>query len=110
MNNSAAHSKLVNEILVALSRAGVLCWKQHQGRVLTLSGKPIKVGLNGAGDINAILPPRGRFASIDAKTGSGVQSDKQEKFQKAVEKQGGLYLVARSVEDALELVEQERNQ
>jgi len=109
MNNSAAHSKLVADILIALSRAGVLCWKQHQGYMLTLSGNRVRVGQKGAGDVNATLPPRGRYASIDAKTGDGQQTKDQENWQKAVELRGGLYIVARSVDDALRLVEQERD-
>ena len=108
MNNSAAHSKLVADILVALSRAGVLAWKNHTGMGRTMAGNPIRFGLKGSADILAVLPPRGRFAGIEVKTGTGRQRTQQGKFEKAVQMRGGLYLVARSVEDALALVEEER--
>ena len=109
MDNSAAHSKLVNECLVELSRAGVLAWKNHTGAGRSFAGNVMRFGLKGSADILAVLPPNGRFAAIECKTGSGVQKTQQQKFEKAVLLRGGLYLVARSAADALDLVEQERS-
>ena len=108
MNNSAAHSKLVSEILVALSRAGVFAWKNHTGMGRSMAGNLMRFGLKGSADILAVLPPRGRFAGIEVKTGTGRQKATQSNFEKAVALRGGLYLVARSVEDALELVNGEK--
>lgn len=95
------HSVLVNQILVALSRAGVLAWKNHTGMGVSLSGNPIKFGLVGSSDILGVIPPDGRFLGVEVKTGTGKQRKRQGKFETAVASRGGLYIVARSVEDAL---------
>lgn len=110
MDRSAAHSKLVNETLMALSRAGILAWKNHTGAGRSFAGTVMRFGLKGSADILAVIPPAGRFAAIECKTGDGKQSAQQAKFEKAVLLRGGLYLVARSVADALDLVEREKSQ
>lgn len=43
----------------------------------------------------------GRHTWIEVKTPTGSQSEDQVKFQRDVEAHGGVYLVARSVEDAI---------
>ena len=75
MDRSAAHSKLVNQCLVALSRAGALAWKNHTGVARSFSGNVIRFGLNGSADILAVIPPHGRLAAIECKTGKGRQAD-----------------------------------
>lgn len=39
VSNSTEHQNLVNEILVALSACGVLCWPIHTGVAVTPTGR-----------------------------------------------------------------------
>ncbi len=72
------------------------------GMVVLKNGRPIKFGVPGLGDINGITD--GHPLQIEAKTKVGRQSEQQIKFQIAWEKAGGIYILARSPEQALEMI------
>ena len=101
---NAAHEDLVEDVCKALSDLGALCWKHPTGEAPGLRGGWVQFGLRGSGDIIAVLPPDGRFLSVEVKTGSGRQTGPQRNFQRAVERVGGRYVVARSVKDAVDAV------
>lgn len=46
----------------------------------------------------------GRFFAIEVKAPKGKQSDEQASFQKAVENAGGIYILARSLEDVQKVI------
>lgn len=108
MNRNAAHSKLVNEILLALSADGVLCWDNPTG-VAFRCRAVISYGLPGSPDILAIVGPFGRFLGVEVKSGKGCLSRAQKRFRDAAIARGGVYIVARSVQDVLDAVAQIRN-
>ena len=54
-------------------------------------------GIPGQPDIFAII--QGRFVGIEVKTVVGRQSKDQKNWQRNCERAGGLYILARSVED-----------
>ena len=54
--------------------------------------------INGVADIIGVLPG-GRFLAVECKSVRGRQTEPQRAFQEAVEASGGLYVLARSVED-----------
>jgi hypothetical protein len=68
----------------------------------------IKAGIDGQGDITGIFPVQvgtilaGWRLEIEVKIGKDCQSVQQKAFQQAMEKAGGIYIVARSVEQSLE--------
>jgi len=62
-----------------------------------------KYGLVGSADIMGILDG-GRLLCIEIKSGSARQSKVQKNFGAMVTKFGGVYIVARSAEEALEKV------
>lgn len=64
------------------------------------NGQWIRYGLIGSADIIGVARG-GTFISIEVKTGKGVQSEQQIKYELAVNRMGGRYFVARSVFDAL---------
>jgi hypothetical protein len=107
-NNGAAHSKLKNEILLALGRrSDVLVWNNPTGMFVPFgreNSPPVRCGIPGQADILAVVAPLGRLVGIECKTGSGRQSEAQTNWQKAMESRGGIYGVVRSVDDALTLV------
>ena len=57
----------------------------------------VRFGTLGAPDIVAII--NGRFVAIEVKGPEGFQSQHQVEFQHECEKAGGVYVLARSVED-----------
>jgi len=96
-----------NKILVALSAefAGrSIWWTNDTGVAKSMDGKrTIAFGLKGSPDILGCLD--GRFIGIEVKTATGKQRDAQAKFQKAFELAGGIYIIARSPDDAIAQIE-----
>lgn len=94
------HENLLNEILVRLTQKGILAWKNASGVGRSFTGNAIiRYGLVGSSDILAIRPPNGQLCAIEGKVGKDKQRPEQKNFQIAVEKRGGIYILARSVED-----------
>lgn len=69
------------------------------------TGRLIRFGIPGMADILGILRPSGRFLAIEVKSAIGRQSTQQVAFQRMVESCGGLYVLARSVDDAVQAVQ-----
>ena len=90
----------MNQILIEFgSSPNLFIWKNHTGVARSLdSQRIIKYGLQGSADIIGLISD-GRFIAIECKTGSAKQSPKQVKFQLAVERFGGVYILAKSVDD-----------
>ena len=92
------HTDLVNACLLELSARGVLAWSNRTG-AHQIEDRFIRFGLKGSSDILAVVPPIGRLLAVECKTGKGRQRKEQRAFQRAVNRAGGLYVVARSVDD-----------
>jgi len=92
------------EILLWLSeQSNIIAWNNPTGLAKSMDGKyHIRFGLVGSPDILGVIGPPGRFLGIETKTLRGKQRESQKRFQKAFEAQGGLYMVARSVDDVRE--------
>lgn len=58
------------------------------------------------GDPDMIACWQGRYYAIEAKTPTGRQSQWQKIRQKQIEEAGGAYILARSVDDVREVIEQ----
>jgi hypothetical protein len=103
---SNAETDIHNRILVALSREfhprGIF-WRQNAGRIRSDRGAWVSLGPPGIADIVGVIDGRGVF--VEVKTKTGKQREAQRKFQKAIEKAGGIYILARSPEEAIEKVE-----
>lgn len=74
-----------------LWRANVLVAQDKSGRV-------VRSGVKGQADISGILMG-GRRIEIEVKTATGQQRPEQKKWQAMIERFGGLYVLARSVDD-----------
>lgn len=112
-------TKIQNSILMALSDAGCIVWRNETarawvGRILHKDGKHVTLagarmisfGLCiGSSDIIGITPT-GRFLAVEVKTKTGRVSKDQALFIDAVNKAGGVAGIARSTEDAIELISQ----
>jgi len=100
------HSKLVNDILILLSkRTDCRVWKNSTGVAKSFDGdRVIKYGLVGSSDICGIIIG-GQAIFIECKTGAAVLGEKQKYFKAMIQSLGGNYFVARVPEDADRWVE-----
>ena len=91
-------------ILMALSEAGCLVWRQDTGAYKDQkTGRLIRYGLcKGSSDIIG-MTPSGQFLAVEVKTSKGRVRPEQEAFISAVLRAGGRAGVARSVADALKI-------
>jgi hypothetical protein len=88
-------------ILMALSEAGCLVWRQDTGAYKAPDGRLIRYGLcKGSSDVIGVAPS-GQFLAIEVKTATGRVSPEQTAFLDAVRRAGGRAGVARSVDEAL---------
>lgn len=89
------HGTLVNAVVLELSPLGI-AWKNATG-VAQTEQRTIRYGLPGSPDIVACI--KGRFVGVECKTGSDIVRPNQSRFAAALTAAGGLYIVARSVDD-----------
>lgn len=99
-------SDVVGSVLETLGRRPDLCrvWRQNTGCLRDCWGRPVRFGCVGAGDISGLLID-GRRLEIECKSTTGKQRPEQEAFQAMIQRFGGVYLLVRSVEEAVRGVE-----
>jgi hypothetical protein len=99
-------SNIQKLIMLALSDAGCLVWRNNVGVLKNAAGIPIRFGLCvGSADLIGIAPG-GRFLAVEIKTTTGRVRAEQTRFIDAVNRSGGIAGVCRTVEDALGLIGQ----
>lgn len=92
-------SEVLTSVLRYLGRyPGVKVWRNNTGRIADRTGRVVSFGLVGSADVIGI-GPGGRFLAVECKSDTGRQSEAQRNFQQMVESMGGLYILARRVED-----------
>ena len=91
--------------MIALSKAGATVWRNNTGALQDKTGRLVRYGLcKGSSDIIGICQD-GRFLAVEVKTSTGQVRPEQVVFLDAVTRMGGRAGVARSVEDALRILE-----
>jgi hypothetical protein len=122
-NQSAAHSKLVNQTLIEIGKRfakNSRAWKNHTGQAFTPGSVvdalnimkstgnfelaraklvPISFGVTGQCDISGLVGPNGRRLEIEVKTGTGRLSDSQKNFRDMIMDLGGLHIELRDLKD-----------
>lgn len=109
-----AETDIAHSILLAIGqRPDVLAMKRTVGkfRALDNPARIVTVGTPGEPDIGAVVAVRitpemvgrtvGIAVGIEVKTAIGRQREGQKLFEHAWTKRGGIYVLARSVEDAV---------
>ena len=90
-------SDLQRQVLDHLSYLGVYCWRNNTGAYKR--GRTwIRYGKVGSADITGILKD-GRRLEIETKTSCGSLSEDQRHFAHAIQRNKGVYLVIRSLEE-----------
>lgn len=94
-------SALIRAVLLAVgARPDLRVWRQNTGAARLPSGRIVRFGIPGAADISGILRG-GRRLEIECKSRDGRLSALQERFCRVIQHHGGLYILARSVDDVL---------
>ena len=97
-------SLIQNQIRVGLSKAGHTVFRVNVGKVRMADGRYFDTGLpKGFPDLFGFRPD-GRIFFIEVKNETGKVRPEQEKFIEQMRKRGALAGVARSVADAMEIV------
>lgn len=93
--------EIQQEILLEFgSRHDLKIWRQNTGK-LSSGCRFISFGVLGGGDISGIIKG-GRRLEIEVKNDKGKQRPSQKLFQQMIESMGGVYILARSVDDVRE--------
>lgn len=81
---------------------GILAWRSNNAGVRVGEGASRYAfhGMRGVPDILAVRA--GKFYGIECKATNGKQSDHQKAFQSALEREGGIYLLVKSLSDLIE--------
>lgn len=100
----ASEKSIQNEILrVVGSRPDVRLWRANTG-VAYAGTRAVRFGVQGQADLSGIIAG-GRRLEIEVKSARGRQTPEQRAFGEMIEKFGGVYIVARSVEDVLRRID-----
>lgn len=93
-------SDLLHAILVEFgSRPDLRIWRANVIAARSRTGQVIRAGVPGQADISGILWPNGRRIEIETKSRKGKQREAQRRWQEMIEKMGGLYILARTLDD-----------
>jgi len=97
-------TEIQTKILNYLRSKDMLCFRVNNGGIYDakLHAYRRSVSLKGVPDILGCL--RGKMLGIEVKTPKGKQSVEQVMFQKRLEAEGGIYILARSIEDVSRLL------
>jgi hypothetical protein len=108
-------TNLTHETLIAITAIPGTCfWRQNVGAAFTQRGQFLRFGVAGQSDIlgikKTLITPEmvgqyiGAGIAIENKYGTGRAAKNQKDFRTAWEKAAGIYVIGRSVEDALKVV------
>jgi len=87
-----------NDVLRAFgTKRWMRLWRANTG-VARIGNRVVRFGVPGQADLTGILPG-GRRLEVEVKSPEGIQTDDQRNFQRMIERFGGVYVLARSVED-----------
>ena len=93
-----SESVVVAQCLEWLATHRIFAWRNNTGSYKTPEGRFVRYGHVGSADILGLLPD-GRFLAVECKTPAGTQSRPQKVFQQIIRRNGGMYVLARSVAD-----------
>lgn len=101
-----SEQNIQSEIMIELSKSGCLIFRNNVGALKDAFGRLVRYGVGGKGGSDLIgVCPDGKIICVEVKKHGCNPSDDQLRFIEAVRAKGGRAGVARSVEDALRILE-----
>ena len=97
--------QIQNDILIEINRRGHRLFRANAGKVITRDNRVIKLLPKGFPDTFGFRKSDGKFIAIEVKTEKGKLRKEQINFKKFAETQNVLYGVARSPQDAIDIIE-----
>lgn len=98
MTETQSEHSIQNEIMrYYCTKSWLRLWRANTG-VGRFGDRAVQFGVKGQADLTGLLPD-GRRLEIEVKKATGRQSKEQIAFQRMIESFGGLYILARSVQD-----------
>lgn len=95
-----SESVVLKQCLDYLKLKGIYCWRNNTGACKS-GNRYIRYGFIGSSDILGILPD-GRFLAVECKrTKGGRVSEAQHEFLSKIASNGGVAIVAKSVDDLI---------
>lgn len=89
---------LVRAAVPYLLASGIPCYRSNTGAT-RIGDRFIRFGIPGSPDIIGIMPGTGQFLGIECKMPGRYLSQSQKAFQSVIERNGGIYIVARTMDD-----------
>lgn len=80
------------------SHPRVRLWRANAGKAY-IGTRPLQINIPGCPDLIGWIAPAGTFLGIECKADRGRLRPEQAAFRDRLEKDGGIYIEARSVED-----------
>lgn len=103
-----AENALQHGCLEYLHLRGVAAWRNNTGMLYNKAGRPVYFGVIGSGDIFAVVG--GRFLSVECKVKGGKVSGHQKRWAAEVEAAGGVAIVARTIDDVQDALNDMRSE
>ena len=104
MQSRRKETNVVNDCLIAISQAGGVAFRNNTGVLPDANGRPIKFGLcKGSSDIIGVCPD-GVFLAVECKTATGRATPEQLRFIDMVKSKGGRAGIARTAQDAVDIM------
>ncbi len=108
MTLKGREAAIQDSIRVALAQAGYVVFRTNVGKVKTVDGRWFDTGLpTGFPDLMGYKPENGRIFFIEVKTPIGHRRKDQVTFANGLRNKNVIYGVARSAEQALDIVDYE---
>jgi hypothetical protein len=91
-------SAVLSACLEYLTLTGIFAWRNNTGAVKVDGKRFVRFGLKGSPDILGVMPD-GRILCVECKSVRGRLTPEQRAFGEAVKRRGGIYIVARGIDD-----------
>lgn len=105
MKTKSTGTTLMNSVMLALSEAGHFVARYQVGLFYTRDGRPIQIGITGGSDLWGHRQGDARAFYIECKDGAGRPTKEQTAFLAAMRSRGAIAGIARSVDEALALLD-----
>ena len=99
-------SEIQSLILLEASKRGHRLWRSNAGTIQTKQGGVVKLYPRGYPDLTGFRKGDGKFVVIEVKKPSGRLSEHQKNFAAWAKTQPIIYGVARSKEEAIQIIEE----